>query len=83
MKRDMDLVRDLLLWIEGLKAEANAKLIFSPDELGPVMAGADADETAYNLNLLYDAGFVQGDRGMSDFVISGLSWTGHDFADTV
>lgn len=73
MKRDMDLIRLILLDVEG---ETNVDL------------GSYSDQKIrYHNWLLLDAGLVEGmnDRGMNDkynsALITGLNWEGHDFLD--
>lgn len=39
---------------------------------------------AYNLGLAIDAGFVNGrEAGGGSFLLEGLTWSGHDFLDSV
>ena len=83
MKRDMDLIRDLLLRIEETPANAH------PDDI----AVEGYDEAAINehLEMLIQDGFVAGKvnySGMGDeriylVVVKRLTWKGHDFVDTI
>ena len=79
MKRNPDLIRELLQNIEDCPADNRMK--FSVD------AGDDVD-TMKHLELLIDAGYVKGAvlpdmRGPVAIVVSGLTWEGHDFVSAV
>lgn len=83
MKRNMDLVRELLLKVEDLKLPRGSTVYLPPEHEALQVEGFDPDEIAYHLDLLFDAGFVSGNRTAMDFGISGLSWSGHDFVASV
>jgi hypothetical protein len=74
MKRDMDMVRQLLL-----DAEAH-------DNKPPFLATSQPD-AVYHISLLKEAGLMNAvvrnnEYGLpSDAVIMGLTWAGHDFLD--
>jgi hypothetical protein len=74
MKRDMDMIRELLL-----DAEAHDVNLPPLDTSDPTMA--------YHVSLLKDAGFMDAiiNNGIygtpSDAIILGLKWNGHDFLD--
>lgn len=75
MKRDMDLIRLLLLQQET-------------GEDPPELAKYDVPLVVYNCALMLDAGFIEG-RVISDAkgspaaaVIARMTWTGHDFLDS-
>jgi hypothetical protein len=82
MKRDMDLVRDLLLKIEEAK---------EPPALSDLVSKEDDEkyETAtYHLKMLIDeVGLVRGINCGSmdgeDWIELNITWTGHEFLDTV
>jgi hypothetical protein len=81
VKRDMDFVRDLLLRIES--GEINfegAPKAFTGQPLNP-----EAEKLGEHLRLLKQAGFVdvQAESLTGLIVVSGLSWRGHDFLDSV
>ena len=74
MKRDMDIVRLLLLRIESLS-------------LGDTYY-TDNQEECYHLKIMLDGKLVDGwveSDGVDGFTadISGLTWKGHEFLDTV
>jgi hypothetical protein len=81
MKHDMELIRELLLKIEALEIPQGSTLFF--DVHGLQVEGYGPDEVAYNLELLFDAGFVKGQGGADTFGIAGLTWNGHEFLDDI
>ena len=81
MKRDMDLIRELLLKIEALKIRQGETLFF--DVQGLQVQGYEPDEVAYNLELLFEAGFLKGQGGADTFGIAGLTWNGHELLDDI
>ncbi len=78
MKRDMDLVRELLLKIEAHDNPSFGDLL---DE------EADEEKLAEHIRLLEAAGFVTGIAGhslnRSYWMDLRLTWEGHDFLDSV
>jgi Hypothetical protein (DUF2513) len=85
MKRDMDLIRDILLAFD-----ANPKLDGRLVHRGRVGAffekeGVSEDEAAHGLRLLMDRQFVVGsyDRASDMFGLERLSMDGHDFLDLI
>ena len=82
MKRDMDLIRELLLKIENgqtsfiLTSDTAAALSLSPAEGGM---------TEEHLILLKQAGFIEiMSRSLSGhYAIKRLTWEGHDFLDSI
>ena len=88
MKRDMDLIRDLLLEIEGgrksfimlPKSHAAALGISEEDALEDEQAAA----LEYHLGLLEDAGFTEFRRTSGGYwYTETLSWSGHEFLDNI
>jgi hypothetical protein len=77
VKRNMDLVRLLLIRSEGDEDAATACETFT------------VEERAYHVQLLIDAGLVEGvvRRGaqgaFTGAVVSRLTWAGHDFLESV
>lgn len=81
VKRDMDLVREVLIEIEtehGLDGTQFARF---------VLANRDADEVGYTVGLLINAGFVTGGSGRRPHgeapLVSGLTWEGHELLDNI
>ena len=79
MKRDMDLIREILLAIEA-HPESDA------DELNLSFPDYSEDEVSYHCRLLLDAGFIDGksigeDGEPDEWMIKGLTWSGHEFLE--
>lgn len=89
MKRDMDLIRQLLLRIEaqrvGTGAVVEQALSLSAHQPPLGLEGEDPDEVHYNMRLLVEAGFLDMTRTQftGRFNIRGITWAGHDFLDSV
>lgn len=82
MKRDMDLVRDLLLKIEGHPGlNRVAQYQFGPGDIGITEENHTA--VAFHLDLMIEAGLVQGNSAMRMPIVSGLTWQGHEFLDAI
>lgn len=80
MERKMDLVRDLLLKIEG-DQEMDFTRQFPIGHPSLDIPGYSSDQLAYHARLLLENGYAKGDyRGPS---ISGLTWAGHEFLDSI
>lgn len=86
MKRDMDLIRELLLRIESFEIEPGG----TTPSLRPAfdtelqIDGYTPDQVDYHLNHLIDAGLVEGQCSADHyFILQRLTWAGHDFLDSV
>lgn len=80
MKRDMDLIRNLLLAVEN---SPDARLRWSPK-----LEGYTEEEIAEHFRLGFDAGLFDGTKfqplsGPPQFASIALTWSGHEFLDTV
>jgi Hypothetical protein (DUF2513) len=85
MKRDMELIRVLLLKVEELPIQAGAVVgIDWTDEFFDV-PGYDRDTAIKHFELLMEAGFIAApsSQGMTQFILTGLSWHGHEFIDSI
>jgi hypothetical protein len=85
MKRDMDLIRNILLRLEQMPMEGEEVMVRTN---GEVFAGIDADASAlgYHVKLLMDHGLIVSrskNHPSIGFLFQGLSWGGHDFVDSV
>ena len=83
MKRDLDLIREILLGIEA--NHTNKTTIAAEVGLNFKVEGHSDEEVAYHLILLIDAGYVLGQKtSMQNMVmVKGLTMTGHDYLDSV
>lgn len=85
MKRDMDLIRELLLKLEVIPLRAGGMTVISPPTREVDVPGYDPDQIAYHLNLIKEAGLISHTAANPAYGIGfrGLSWDGHDFLDSV
>jgi Hypothetical protein (DUF2513) len=89
MKRDMDLIRDLLLAVEGgqknfnFASKAFALAVGFPDETG--LSDEESSQKVHHINLLQKAGFIElvTVSATDQFFVSGLTWEGHDLVDSI
>ena len=85
MKRNMDLIRDLLLRIEAQHIPVGSALLLAFDR-PPLMApGERVDDIAYAMRMIEDAGFLDltPSQPAVGVAFRGMSWRGHDFLDSV
>lgn len=81
MKRDMDLIRQILLYIDG---EENCNGTNSVRLTDSPIDGRDWNEVSYHFILLHEAGLIRGQNRDNRVIdISGLSWEGHEFLDAI
>ncbi len=75
MKRDLDLVRRILLHLEGVEGSTSGFGGFIED-------GYELPAIQYHVRLLHDAGLIEADE-----IVSGqwwperMTWSGHEFLD--
>jgi hypothetical protein len=82
MKRDMDLIRDLLFRLESWPMERGDVVAVSPDAIAT--EGHSAHEIEYHLNLLKEARLVDfPTEWEAGFYFRALTWEGHDFLDSI
>ena len=78
MKRDMDLVRQLLLRVEEGQGPSMSELLTKPE---------DMELYGHHTRILIDAGFLTGIDASSmtslDWLDLQLTWKGHEFLDTL
>jgi len=79
MKRDMDLVRELLLYSENATPGRNGWIVVS-------IPGRSQTETAYHLQLMTEAGLIQTQHVRTNsghyWYPTSITWSGHDFLET-
>ena len=79
MKRDMDLIRDLLLFAE---AECGGSRL--PDVYEGDFSGYSNEQIYSNVKLIHDRGLISKVLSTSSSLnIGELTWDGHDFLDSV
>ncbi len=81
MKRDWDVIREILIIVEEMDAGNYLRLSSFPSERG--------QEISYHMDLLMEAGLVSGKmaktlgRRPHDFRALRLTWNGHEFLDGI
>jgi hypothetical protein len=85
MKRDMDLIRELLLKLEALPMRPGGIVTIPSDAAEIAVPGYDSAQIDYHLGQIRRAGFIDegGSRPMSGIGFRCLTWQGHDFLDSV
>lgn len=85
MKRDMDLIRELMLRLEALPVTPGGLVHVVPDSREVQIEGYDPDQIGYHLLLINSAGFITRSTkpARSGIYFCRLSWAGHDFLDSV
>lgn len=90
MKRDMDLIRELMLNLEALSVPLTELKAIDGHESTVQVDGYTAEQIDYHLLLLEQPGFVHG-GGLEDFGMrfgpgigfQSVTWAAHDFLDTM
>ena len=83
MKRNMDLIRLVLLRIE---TKENSTALYAPDLQ---IDGYTNEEIAYSCKLLYEAGYVSdykpfyADDTLCNFGVGDMTWKGQDYLESV
>jgi hypothetical protein len=86
MKRDMDLVRELLLKLESLPLAAGVVALVDPWDKDLAVPDKTGDEISYHLLLLRAAKFIEspGSQPMNGGItFRRLTWEGHEFLDSI
>lgn len=88
MKRDMDLIRELLLKLEALDIPPGTVTPLSPYDPELAVDGFTGEDIGHHLRMLVSGGFVEtgGSRPFGpdgSLVFRQISWEGHDFLDSV
>jgi hypothetical protein len=83
MKRDMALVREVLLKVESLDLLPGSRMIWHGFDPALGVEGYSPAMVDHHLRLLTDAGFIKGQAAGNAVIVEGLSWEGCEFLDTV
>ena len=83
MKRDLDLIRDILLQIESDNKYDGAREFYYniPEEMG--LTGCTREEFVYHCTLLIEASYIDGAATIGMVVVRRLTSRGHDFLDNI
>jgi hypothetical protein len=85
MKRDMDLIRALMLKLEALPVDGHSIFAVGADDEEVTISGVSVDQLAYHLRLLRDHGYLDspGEPSLSGKIpFRGFTWAGHDLIDS-
>lgn len=85
MKREMDLIRELLLKLEALPMRAGGILLIKADDQEVQVEGYDANQIDYHLSLMKKSGWIDtgGVNPMVGMGFRGLTPAGHDLLDSL
>ena len=88
MKRDMELIREIMLKLEAWPMNMGDGVVMTPEDMRAEIPGHDLAEINHHMDLIHEAGFIDdgGPRAsgpMFGFLFMGLTMKGHDFLDTV
>lgn len=83
MKRDMELIRQLLFKLEKQNIDANALRTIKPFEIE--IEGYDVTEIKHHLIMLADSPFLKNDGFdlSGALLFRGVSWEGHEIINTI
>ena len=82
MKRDLDLVRSLLLKIEA-EHRPMQMCSFTEDDF-PNESSEEWNRVKEHFRLMSDAGFIEsGSLTSTSYNLRGISWAGHEFLDSI
>jgi hypothetical protein len=86
MKRNMDVIRSLLLRLEELPIRPDGIVLIHGSDPEIAIDGHSADEVDYHLKLLKEQGLIEcpGSLPLAGGIpFRKLTWAGHDFVDAV
>ena len=83
MKRNLDLIREILLHIEsGQEYDGTREFYYTaPEEMG--LTGCTPEEFVYHCTLLIEDGYIDGAATIVNIVVRRLTSRGHDFLDDI
>lgn len=85
MRRDMDLIRAIVLKLESWELTPGPVMVVTDIEKDFPIEGYTAEQIGYHIKLITDEGWIDspGPSSFSMFTFRSLTWQGHEFADTV
>ena len=85
MRREMDLIRELLLKLEAIPMRRGGIVTISPDDEAVAVPGYDHDQINYHLAQILKSGYIDegGNHPMVGIGFRCLTPAGHDFLDSV
>jgi hypothetical protein len=83
LKRDMELVREVLLRVEAIEIPPGGKLPINGWDPAVQIEGYSPEDIDRHLRLLIDGDLLTGKAAMDGIITPGLSWQGCEFLDTI
>lgn len=88
MKRDMEVIRELLLRLENLHVAPGGAILISPSDPRLAIEGITSEDVAAHLHMLVSGSLVETAGNVTfthdnSLAFRQLSWTGCDFLDSV
>lgn len=85
MKRNMELIRKLMLSLEAMPMRYGAILHINPEDFSAEASEYSSDEINYHIHLIVDAGLIDTGnfRPMNGIGFRGFTWSGHDLLDSI
>ena len=86
MRRDMELIRELLFRLEAYPLGMGDAVTITPESPAMAVPDYDAVQINYHMDLIHEAGFINDgncSQPMLGFIFCGLTWKGHEFVDTL
>lgn len=87
MKRDMELIREIMLTLEAWPMEMGDAISMTPELMQAQIPNRELAEINHHMDVIHSTGFID-DGGSSSrpvfgFIFMGLTMEGHDFLDSV
>ena len=87
MQRDMDLIRDILIYLEALPVPPSSTYTIPLADMAQAIHHEDLRKIGHHVEMLIDSGLLvvvgRGISGHSELLFHRISWAGHDFIDAV
>jgi hypothetical protein len=83
MKRDLDLIRNILLAVENNPKLDGHRMLLPDITTFPTLANTDRALLNYNIRLLISAKYLTGQEGAVRPHVSALTWKGHELLDDI
>jgi hypothetical protein len=83
VKRDMDLLRDILLKIEDDPKKDGRTTFYISNSEEMQIVGHSEEEFFYHLQLLIRARLIDGSAEQIPMEVRSLTWEGHEFVDNI
>ena len=85
MQRDMDLIREILLYLESLPVPPSSTYTIPLADMAAAVGSHDLRKVGHHVEMLIDSDLLvvvgRGLSGHSELLFHRISWLGHDFVD--